>query len=185
MLEYILAQYGLVALFIGAFFEGEVIVVVSGILARLEYLSFWPVIAVAMIATFVGDQTFFFLGRKKGKLFIERRPHIAEHAERVHDLLHDHQNKVLFGFRFLYGLRIPTLIALGTSEISQKKFLIFNIVNSVVWTLAFVLGGYFFGDIFETVLKRIGFYEKQLFIALAVIGIIVWIWSLVKHRRDY
>jgi membrane protein DedA with SNARE-associated domain len=185
MLEYILAQYGYIALFIGAFFEGEVIVVVSGILASLGYLSLWPVIATAMVATFIGDQTFFLIGRKKGKVFIEKRPHIRERAEKVHELLHGHQNKILFGFRFLYGLRIPTLIALGTSEISQKKFLIFNVINSVIWTLGFVLGGYFFGDIFETVLKEIGFYEKQLFIGLAVFGLIVWVWSLIKHRRDY
>lgn len=185
MLEYILAQYGLVALFVGAFFEGEVIVVVAGILSRLGYLSLSSVIVIAMIATFVGDQTFFLIGRKKGKVFLEKRPHIAKRAEQVHDLLINHQNKILFGFRFLYGMRIPTLIALGTSEISQRKFLIFNVVNSVAWTLAFVLGGYFFGDVFETVLKKIGFYERELFIGLAITGLIVWVWSLVKHRDDY
>lgn len=185
MLEYILAQYGLVALFIGAFLEGEVIVVVAGILASLGYLPLYSVIVTAMIATFVGDQTFFMLGRKRGKVFIEKRPHIASRVVKVQDLLHDHQNKILFGFRFLYGLRIPTLIALGTSEISQKKFLVFNVVNSVIWTIGFVLGGYFFGDIFETVLKKIGFYEKQLFVGLAVVGLIVWVWSLITHRDDY
>jgi len=185
MLEYILAQYGYVALFTGAFLEGEVIVVVAGILARLDYLSLYPVIITAMVATFIGDQTFFLLGRKKGKVFLEKRPHIAARAEKIHDLLHSHQNKVLFGFRFLYGMRIPTLIALGTSEISQRKFLFFNILNSIVWTLAFVLGGYFFGDIFETVLRKIGFYEKHLFIGLALVGIIVWVWSIVRHRDDY
>jgi len=185
MLEFILAQYGLFALFVGAFFEGEVIVVVSGILSRLGYLSLWPVIITAMVATFVGDQTFFYIGRKRGKIFLEKRPHIAARAEKIHDLLHDHQNKVLFGFRFLYGMRIPTLIALGTSEISQKKFFLFNVLNSIVWTFGFVLGGYFFGDIFETTLRKIGFYEKQLFIALALIGVIVWAWSLIRHRKDY
>lgn len=185
MLEYILAQYGLVALFIGAFLEGEVIVVVAGILASLGYLSLWPVIFTAMIATFVGDQTFFWLGRKHGKVFLENRPHIRARADKVHDLLHSHQNKVLFGFRFLYGLRIPTLIALGTSDISQKKFFFFNVSNSIIWTIGFVLGGYFFGDIFETILKKIGFYEKHLFIGIAVIGLIVWVWSFMKHRDDY
>jgi len=185
MLEYILAQYGYVALFIGTFFEGEVIVVVAGILASLGYLSVGPVLATAMIATFLGDQTFFWIGRKKGSLFFEKRPHLRERAEKVYALLHDHQNKVLFGFRFLYGLRIATLIALGTSGIRQKKFLRFNILNSVVWTLIFVFGGYFFGDVFETVLKKIGFYEKQLFTALAVLGLIIWVWSLFKHRKDY
>ena len=185
MLEYILAQYGLVALFVGAFLEGEVVVVVAGILASLDYLPLYSVIMTTMIATFIGDQVFFMLGRKHGKIFLEKRPHIAERAEKIHDLLHSHQNKVLFGFRFVYGMRIPTLIALGTSEISQKKFVIFNIFNSVTWTFAFVLGGYFFGDIFESVLKKVGFYEKQLFIGLAVIGLVVWIWSFVKHKDDY
>lgn len=185
MLEYVLSQYGYVALFIGAFFEGEVIVVVAGVLASLGYLSIWPVLGVAIVATFVGDQTFFLIGRKKGKVFIGKRPALARRVAQVHDMLHSHQNKILFGFRFLYGLRIPTLIALGTSEISRKKFFVFNLFNSIVWTIVFVLGGYFFGDVFEKVLHEIGVYERHFFFGLAVLGVIVWGWSLVVHRKDY
>lgn len=185
MLEVIIAQFGLPALFIGTFLEGEVVVVVSGLLSRLGYMSLTYVIITAIVATFLGDAFFFYLGRKHGQEYLAKRPHLAKRAEKVHDLLHGHQNKVLFGFRFLYGLRIATLIGLGTSQLSDKKFFIFNIFNSIVWSFGFVFAGYFFGDFFETFFHNVKVYERELLIAFAVIGIIVWVVSIFKNKEEY
>jgi membrane protein DedA with SNARE-associated domain len=187
MLEVILAQYGLVAVFIGTFFEGEIVVIAGGLLARLGFLSLPMVLVIAFLATFLGDQFFFYLGRKKGTAFLEKRGrlHWRKRAEKVHDLIHNHQNKILFGYRFLYGLRIPTLFAIGTSELSTKKFVLLNLINSVVWSCLFVFGGYFFGDLFTLIIDNIKVYERQLLLGVAVVGVIVWVWSLIKNRQEY
>lgn len=187
MLEVLIAQYGLVAVFIGTFFEGEIVVIAGGLLARLGFLSLPLVLITAFLATFLGDQFFFYLGRKKGTAFLEKRgrKHWRKRAEKVHDLIHNHQNKILFGYRFLYGLRIPTLFALGTSELPTKKFVVLNLINSLVWSVLFVLGGYFFGDLFTRIIDNIKFYERDLLIGVAVVAIIVWVWSLIKNREEY
>jgi len=187
MLEVILAQYGLVAVFIGTFFEGEIVVIAGGLLARLDFLSLPLVLVTAFMATFLGDQFFFYLGRKKGTAFLEKkgRHHWRKRAEKVHDLIHNHQNKILFGYRFLYGLRIPTLFAIGTSELSTKKFVLLNLVNSVIWSCLFVFGGYFFGDLFTLIIDNIKMYERELLLGVAIVGVIVWIWSLIKNREEY
>src|SRR5688572_15814468 len=139
MLEVLLAQYGLIAVFIGTFFEGEIVVIAGGLLSRLGFLSFSAVYITALVATFAGDQFFFYLGRKRGTAFLEKRgrKHWRARAAKVHDLIHDHHYKILFGYRFLYGLRIPTLFALGTSELPTRKFVFVNMINSVVWTTIF------------------------------------------------
>jgi membrane protein DedA with SNARE-associated domain len=185
MLEVILAQYGLIAVFVGTFLEGEIVVIAGGLLSRLEFLSLPAVCATAFIATFLGDQFFFYLGRKKGTAWLDKRPHLHKRSDKVHELIHNHQNKILFCYRFLYGLRIPTLLAMGTSELPTRKFVLLNLVNSVIWTAIFVLGGYFFGDIFTSVMGDVRQYEKELLIGIGVIALVVWIVSFVKNRIEY
>jgi len=187
MLEVILAQYGLIAVFIGTFFEGEIVVIAAGILASLDFLSLTSVFIIAFAATFFGDQFFFYLGRKKGTAFLEKRHrrHWKKRAERVHDLIHNHQNKILFGYRFLYGLRIPTLFALGTSELPTKKFVILNLLNSVVWTTLFVLGGYFFGDVFISFVDNAKVYAREILIGIGIIALLIWIISFWRNRQEY
>lgn len=187
MLEVILAQYGLIAVFIGTFFEGEIVVIASGILSSLGFLNLTSVFFVVFIATFLGDQFFFFLGRKKGTAFLEKkgRKHWRKRAEKVHDLIHNHQNKILFGYRFLYGLRIPTLFAIGTSELSTKKFVILNIANSVIWSTLFVLGGYFFGDVFALYFNDVKMYAREILIGVGGFALLVWASAWVKNREEY
>jgi membrane protein DedA with SNARE-associated domain len=185
MLEVILAQYGLAAVFIGTFLEGEIVVIAGGLLARLEFLHLSSVLVTAFVATFLGDLFFFNVGRRKGNSFLDERPHLKKRSERVRGLIHDHHNKILFFYRFLYGLRIPTLLALGTSEISTKKFVTINLLNSVVWTAIFVLGGYFFGDIFTSIVGDIKKYEKEILIGIGVIAIIVWAISVFRNKEEY
>lgn len=187
MLEVIIAQYGLVAVFIGTFIEGEIVVIAGGLLARLEFLYLPWVLLTAFVATFAGDQFFFYLGRKGGTQFLEKRHrrHWRARAEKVHDLIHNHQNKILFGYRFLYGLRIPTLFALGTSELPTKKFVLLNLINSAVWSLIFVFGGYYFGDFFTLLVGNIKNYEKEVLIGVGIIALILWLWSIIRNRREY
>ncbi|MBI5134429.1 MAG: DedA family protein [Candidatus Taylorbacteria bacterium] len=185
MLEVLIAQYGLIAVFIGAFLEGEIVVIAGGLLARLEFLSLTMVLIVAIVATFLGDLCFFQLGRKKGSAFLEKRPHLKRRSERVRSLVHDHHNKILFFYRFLYGIRIPTLLALGTSELTTKKFVLINLFNSVLWSAIFVLGGYFFGDVFTKVVGDIKAYEREIVMGLGAVALVVWVGSFIKNRIEY
>ncbi len=185
MLEVIIAQYGLVAVFVGTFFEGEIVVVAGGFLSRLGFISLCWVYITAFVATFLGDQFFFYLGRKKGTSFLEKRPHLHKRAQKVHNLIHNHQNKILFCYRFLYGLRIPTLLAMGTSELSTKKFALLNLLNSFVWTSIFVFGGYFFGEFFTYLIENVHEFEKEIILSIVSVAIAVWLASIILNRKEY
>ena len=60
----LVAQYGYLAVFAGAFLEGETVLILAGFAAHQGYLSFFWVVALAMCAGTLGDQTCFFLGRR-------------------------------------------------------------------------------------------------------------------------
>jgi membrane protein DedA with SNARE-associated domain len=67
MLESLLATYGYPILIIGTFLEGETVLILGGVSAHLGYLSLNWVIACGFCGTLLGDQFYFFLGRRHGK----------------------------------------------------------------------------------------------------------------------
>lgn len=107
-LETLISTYGYAAIGIGAFLEGETILILGGLAAHRGYLELPWVIVCAFLGTLFGDQLYFYIGRTKGKALLERRPHWKSKSEKVFLLLNRHQVWVILGFRFLYGLRTVT-----------------------------------------------------------------------------
>jgi len=51
----LIESYGYVAVFAGAFLEGETLLALAGLAASRGYLDFFAVTAVALVAGFLGD----------------------------------------------------------------------------------------------------------------------------------
>lgn len=180
-LETLISIYGYPAVAIGTFFEGEVILILAGFATHRGYLSLLWVIVCAFLGTLCGDQFYFHLGRLKGTKFLDKRPHWKARSARVFSLLHRHKLLLVLGFRFVYGLRTITPFLLGTSGISSLHFFIWNTLGACVWAILIGVSGYLFGHVFELLIGDIERYELYLFIALAVIGAIIW--SIHRFRR--
>lgn len=78
MLEHLIQQYGYIALFIGTMLEGEVVLIIAGYAAFQGYMSLPIVIVLAFLGSLVSDHTFFSIGRKKGRDFLEGRPRLRK-----------------------------------------------------------------------------------------------------------
>lgn len=178
----LIIDYGYLALFIGTFLEGETILVVAGFLAHSGYLELPWVILAAFSGTFAGDQTFFYLGRFKGIRFLEKRPLWHSKTDKVFDLLHRHQIKVVLGFRFLYGVRNVTPFVIGASRMHPGKFFVLNFLGAMIWAIAVGYLGYQFGDIAESVLGEIKQYEIHFLVGLVTIGLLLFWRSTHKAK---
>lgn len=178
----LIIDYGYLALLIGTFLEGETILVVAGFLAHSGYLELPIVIATAFAGTFAGDQTFFYLGRWKGIAFLEKRPLWHSKTDKVFDLLHRHQIKVVLGFRFLYGVRNVTPFVIGASRMHPLKFFGLNFLGALIWAIAVGYLGYQFGDIAEAILGQIKEYEFYFLGGLVFIGILLF-WRSTHNAR--
>ena len=125
--------YGYLAVFVGAFLEGETILALAGVAASREYLDFYTVIVVALIAGFAGDQFFFFLGRVKGTKILEKFPHARERAHRFDQLLSRWHAPLIVAIRFMYGFRIVGPILLGMGRVPAWKFVLYNFIGAAIW----------------------------------------------------
>ncbi len=165
-------QYGYLAILIGTFLEGETIVLVAGYLAHEQILSL-PLIALcAFIGSCTSDQIMFFIGRSKGKPFLESKPRLKWGAAKVNRILEKHETLLILGFRFLYGLRNVTPVMLGISKVNRKKFIILNIIGAAIWAISFSWGGYLFGMLLAEFLHTFAGYARIVLAVLLVGGVI-------------
>ena len=185
MLEYFIVTYGYYALFAGSLLEGELILIIAGFLAHLGLFNLPWIIAIALSGTIIADQFYFYLGRRHGREFLEKRPKWQRRLEKAQTLLDKHQNLILVGFRFLYQLRAIIPIAFGLNPMRAEKFLIWNVAGALVWTVIFSAGGYFFGNTLALIFTDIKHYEKELIYAIIVVAVLFWagsyFWRKIKN----
>ena len=179
----LVSDYGYYALFIGTFLEGETILVIAGFLASAGHLELPWVIVSAFLGTFAGDQTFFYLGRLKGIAFLEKRPLWHSKTDKVFDMLHRHQIKVVLGFRFLYGIRNVTPFVIGASRMNPVKFFILNFTGALVWAIAVAYLGFQFGHLAEAMMGKIQKYEMYILGALIIGGIFLF-WRSTRKPKE-
>ena len=117
-LPQLISEYGYWVLFLGALLEGETVVVLAGVSARLGLLDLRWVFAVAVCGAFAGDQSLFWIGRGRGEAVAARLPRLAAFTERANRLIARHPYALVLGLRFAYGLRTPLPILIGASRLS-------------------------------------------------------------------
>jgi membrane protein DedA with SNARE-associated domain len=184
MLESLLANYGYPILIIGTFLEGETVMVLGGLAAHLGYLSLDWVIICGFSGTLLGDQLYFGLGRRHGRGLLARRPGWRPRIERVFAILERHQNLLIVGFRFLYGLRNITPFAIGMSKVRYLRFSLLNFLGAGIWATSIALAGFYFGHAVEAVLGDIKHYEVELMLTITGIATLVWLLYFYRRRRN-
>jgi membrane protein DedA with SNARE-associated domain len=183
MLESLLETYGYPILVLGTFLEGETIMVLGGVAARLGYLSLGWVIACGFIGTLLGDQLYFYLGRRHGSAFLARRPAWQARSQRVHRIMERYPILLILSFRFLYGLRTVAPFVIGTSKVPYLLFTLLNVIGASIWAVAIGCAGFYFGHGVEALLGNIEHYEIEMFAVVGLVGLLSWIIFLLRQRR--
>jgi membrane protein DedA with SNARE-associated domain len=181
-LEYFIRTYGYWTLLFGTFIEGETILLLGGVSAQMGYLDIRWVIVIAFIGSFSGDQVYFHIGRWKGQELLARYPKWQAKAHRVYHYLERYHDLIMIGFRFVYGIRILTPIVLAMNpKIKTSRFVVFNAIGAMIWSIVVAGGGYLFGGAIQIVLKNIKDFEIVFFCGTALIVTVVFLYR--RHQK--
>jgi membrane protein DedA with SNARE-associated domain len=183
MLQAFLQDYGYLALFIGTFFEGETILVLAGFLASRGYLDINLVMLTAAGGGYLGDQMWYFLGRRKGRQILARKPHWEALGEQALNHLRRYPDIWVLGFRFVYGLRTVMPVAIGISGYPPLRFLLLNAISAIIWAIVLGAAAFHLGSALELVLEDIKHYEVWVLGALLIGGGLLWCWRRYRNRR--
>ena len=179
--ELLIAKYGLLAVFLGAGIEGETIVILGGVFAHRHLLTFWEAAAAAATGSFIADQVFFFTGRHA-----RRWPRIQKIVgrpafQRATRLLERHPASFIFAFRFIYGLRTISPVAIGMSDVPTGKFIAVNAVAAVIWGTVFTTIGYLFGQGIEQIFGHLPLHRHVLIAIASAIAVVIA--SILTYRK--
>ncbi len=183
MLETLVTNYGYPVIVIGTFFEGETILILGGLSAHLGYLYLGWVILGGFCGSLLGNQLWFFLGRRYGHPLLTRYPALQGRVDLVLRKLERRHSLVILAFPFVYGFRVVTPIAIGMSDIPYWRFLLLNVAGVAAWATCIGCAGYFFGQALETVLGDLKRYEYALLGGVVAVGAVLWLFHFRRRRR--
>lgn len=190
-LEALIALYGPAAIFAGTFMEGETIVVVAGFLAHQGNIDPAIVALSAFLGSFGGDQLWFYLGRRYSSHFLIQRMTTRPIFKKALAMIEDHPRKFIMSFRFVYGIRNVSPVAIGLSSVPSRQYLKYNALAAAVWAVSFTVMGYAFGTTIQAFFGDVHAIEQKILvgagIALAVyvafrLGSMAWRWTADRRK---
>jgi membrane protein DedA with SNARE-associated domain len=150
LIVHIIKEYGfLLYPFISAwtFVEGETVVLVTGILAaegkfaiNVELLAL-----AAWTGSFLGDQLYYYIGRRYGAPLLKRWPSLSERIDWAFEAVNRAPATFILSFRWIYGVRNAAPFIVGIAGVPRVKYFILNLIAAGVWAHSFAWGGYYMG----------------------------------------
>ena len=175
-----LVTYGPLAVFLGAAFEGQAAVVAGGFLAHQGLLPLWLSLTCAAAGSALIDHGLFLAGRRfRTARYVIRAAQTPAFAKAL-TFIERFPVSYIFAFRYLFGLRMVSPIAIGVSKVSTLAFTLLNIASALLWAAIFTLMGYWFGETIEATFGRYKGFEHHLTVAAVVLVGVLAVFHLGK-----
>jgi membrane-associated protein len=142
----IFCETGLVIL---PFLPGDSLLFAAGAFAATGVLDPWIVTVLLAVAAILGDTANYWIGERIGdRAFEPGRYRFLKHEylEKTHRFFEKYGGKTIIIARFVPIVRTFAPFLAGVGVMSYRRFLVYNVVGGVLWTVLFVWAGYFFGN---------------------------------------
>src|SRR6266496_1645023 len=168
----LIGQYGLYAVFILSMIEGDITLLLAGVLAHSYFFgeySFARVLLWGTLGGFASDNIAYVTGRgfRKGVSDIRFYRSASPRMERL-------TNKFgplsIFLSKYIYGLRWATCIFYGVGRMPYLRFMLLSLASCFVWVFVVSGAGYFFSG---AVMRLIGDFQRlgKVLLVIVVVGI--------------
>lgn len=144
-----IAIFAETGLLVGIMFPGDSLIFSFGILAAVGKMSFLGTIVVTAIASFLGYELAYFLGKKYGTKFFEKKNYgliSTKSMERAEKYFTRFGAMTLLFARFIPVIRSVAGPMAGIAKMKRKTFIVYNAIGAILWPIAVAGIGYFFGE---------------------------------------
>ena len=165
-MEEFLVRYGAVAVVLGAMLEGDLSIVMAGVVAHLGYLSLATALEAAWLGAFIGDSLWYALGRVRADA-IKRTGVYRRAAPLIRRLVARLGDREIVLARFVYGTRIASMFYWGVHRLPFARFALLDLIGCLLSVLVLGLLGFGLSQSAVTVFGRVQ--QAERWIAMAVL----------------
>jgi len=172
-LNQLLLQYGVYAVLILVMIEGDITLLIAGVLAHSGFFgdySFAQVLLWGTIGGCVSDNLAYFAGRAFCEGVRELRFYRAA-KPRLERLTNKFGPLSIFLSKYIYGLRWAACVFYGVGRMPYLRFLLLSFASCFMWVFVLSGAGYFFSG---AVMGLIGDFQRlgKVLLVIVVIGIV-------------
>jgi len=179
-------------LLVGFFLPGDSLLVTAGLFCtsanpdKAPLLNIVTVNLAVMAAAIVGDTVGYWIGAKSGPRLFSREQSLLfskKHLLRTKEFYERHGGKTIIMARFMPFFRTFAPVVAGIGRMNYRRFVSFNVVGGIAWTLSMTLLGFTLGKVYPPITKQI---DKVIIVIIAVSlipGAIGWL-SNRKKAKD-
>ncbi|MFP4217047.1 MAG: DedA family protein [Phycisphaerae bacterium] len=174
------------AFFLGFFTPGEVAVVIGGILVSRGQIEMGPLLAVVVSATLMGNATGFYIGRRWGVRMLQWAPlerFLGPSIRRVQDFMWRRGEWAIVLGRVSTPTRIIVPFLAGASEVSYRRFLLFDVPASVIWAVTFSTFGLMLGASWDVLQEATGTAALLVLVLFIMALVIRWAAARIAANR--
>ncbi|MGB5866821.1 MAG: DedA family protein [Arcobacteraceae bacterium] len=143
---YLMKAYGYIILFAWSILEGEMGLIMAGLLSHTGDMWLPAAIFVAGLGGFAGDQIYFYIGRYNKSYVYKKFKGQRRKFALAHLLLKKYGWPIIFAQRYMYGMRTIIPISIGLTRYSAKLFAFINLLSAWCWAAITILPVWYFGD---------------------------------------
>ena len=140
-------MWGYAILFVAMLLEGEVFLIIAGMLASLNAFDIGDVLWVSLLGVILGNIIWYYLGTKLKNTGVSGK--MIRWAERAVifflPAFREKPFKSIFFSKFIYGANRATVIISGVLRVPFRLFVKAEFFASILWVALFATVGYVFG----------------------------------------
>jgi membrane protein DedA with SNARE-associated domain len=167
-MEAILIKYGLVAVFVAAMLEADVIPVLAGVAAHRGYFNPVLAIAAASCGALAGDCVWFYIGRHK---LLKKSATLEQLRSKAEVLFQRVGQWQIPASHIIYGTRVATMTFLGARGTQARSFVLVDGVSCLALTTLLFCLGFALSASVSMVLINVRRVEIVLLVTVALVGL--------------
>jgi membrane protein DedA with SNARE-associated domain len=177
-LQNLFGKYGLWVVFFGTMIEGDLTLLLAGVMARFGLFSFQDALLVGTSGGVAGDLIGYLIGRsfrsraRTLRFYLRAKP-------RIERLMRRFGGSTLFIVKYTYGLRTAMAVFCGLAHFGLLRFAPLTLLSCMVWVMVLAGIGYFFTGSIEKIIGDIHHVEKFVLVLLALFLVVF----IIKHYR--
>jgi membrane protein DedA with SNARE-associated domain len=155
LIEELIKQYGLWAVFIGVMIEGDLTLLFAGVLAHYGLFSFSEALITSTLGGFIGDSISYLIGYS-GKERIKNSNFYRRAQPQLERLCARFGIYSIFLVKYVYGLRTASAIFFGFAHMRfLRRFGPLTLLSCAAWALILIGLGFSFSGAIEVIIGRV------------------------------